>query len=120
MSNLSNLSRHSKLGQFLISVLWKYSAVQCSQTSPPPNAEAIRECQENWNGYELNIQPTNKEWVEEEIDFNATHSFNVTDQEMVILTKLKSFGQYPAYVMWGSIFGLLIPSYMVLKYIGII
>ena len=78
------------------------------------SAEAFRECQENWNGYEFKIQETTRELVKEEIWENATR-YNVTS-EKVILTKLKSFGQFPAFMMWASLTGVLVA----LKHLGII
>ena len=59
------------------------------------------------------------EWelIQEEIWENATW-YNVTS-EKVTVSKLKSFGQFPAYMMWASLTGVL-STFVALKYIGII
>ena len=80
--------------QFLVSSLWKYSA------------------EENLNGYELNIQPTTTELIDQHETF-----YNASSNETVIMMKLKSFGQFPAYMMLASLTGVL-STFIGLKYLG--
>ena len=106
--------------QFLFIPLWKYSASQCGQMDLFPSAEAFSECQENWNGYEFNVQKTTRKHVEmEKISFVTGISTGISKaNKTVILTKLKSFGQFPSYLMWASLTGV-VSTFIALKYIGI-
>ena len=114
-------SQSLTLGKYLVLHLWKYSPFQCGQMNLRPSVEASRECEEKWNGYKFNIEPITRDLVaEEEIIFNATHNAtrHIADySQEVILTKIKSFGQFPAYIMWGSLVGVF-STFIVLKYIG--
>ena len=121
-ANRMILNPGSRLGKYLVLHLWKYSPFQCGQMNLRPSVEASRECEEKWNGYKFNIEPITRDLVaEEEIIFNATHNAtrHIADySQEVILTKIKSFGQFPAYIMWGSLVGVF-STFIVLKYIGI-
>ena len=85
--------------QFLVSSLWKYSA------------------EENLNGYELNIQPTTTEMIDQHETFYNDTEYHASSNETVIMMKLKSFGQFPAYIMWASLTGVL-STFIGLKYLG--
>ena len=121
-ANRMILNPGSRLGKYLVLHLWKYSPFQCGQMNLRPSVEASRECEEKWNGYKFNIEPITRDLVaEEEIIFNATHNAtrHIADySQEVILTKIKSFGQFPAYIMWGSLAGVF-STFIVFKYIGI-
>jgi len=96
----SLIVRLADSNQFLVSSLWKYSA------------------KENLNGYELNIQPTTTEMIDQhETIYNDTEYHASSNETVIIMMKLKSLGQFPAYMMWASLTGVL-STFIGLKYLG--